>query len=163
MWFSLSHRHDMKKSSVFWDITPYSPLKVNGCFGGICRLHFQHRRISPARNLREAGKKQSRHFLPKRLLTFNGLHGVISQKIGIFLTTPMETLNTTWYEDFSSSCCQVLFFFWQKQNFLVPKQTWQTIRVCSSIYKKQRTQFQKLTWMVQNLHSNMKQTVASFL
>jgi uncharacterized protein YfaT (DUF1175 family) len=28
-------------SSVFWDITSYRPVKVNGCFGGIYRLHFQ--------------------------------------------------------------------------------------------------------------------------
>jgi hypothetical protein len=27
------------KSTVFWDITPYSPLKVNRTFGGKCRLH----------------------------------------------------------------------------------------------------------------------------
>jgi hypothetical protein len=29
------------KPSVFWDITPYSSLKVNRRFGGICRLHLQ--------------------------------------------------------------------------------------------------------------------------
>jgi hypothetical protein len=29
------------KSSVFWDITPYSPLKVNQIFGEIYRLHLQ--------------------------------------------------------------------------------------------------------------------------
>jgi hypothetical protein len=28
------------KSSVFWDITPCSPLKVNRCFGGACRWFF---------------------------------------------------------------------------------------------------------------------------
>jgi hypothetical protein len=28
-------------SSVFRDITPYSPLKVNESFGGTCRLHVQ--------------------------------------------------------------------------------------------------------------------------
>jgi hypothetical protein len=26
------------QSSVFWDITPCNPLKVNRCFGGISRL-----------------------------------------------------------------------------------------------------------------------------
>jgi hypothetical protein len=41
------------KSSIFWDITPYSPLKVNQRFGGTCRLHLQDRRISLARNYRE--------------------------------------------------------------------------------------------------------------
>jgi hypothetical protein len=29
----------LTKSSIFWDITPYSVLKVNGCFGGTSRLH----------------------------------------------------------------------------------------------------------------------------
>jgi hypothetical protein len=38
------------KSSIFWDITPRSPLKVNNRFGRTCRLHLQDRRISQARN-----------------------------------------------------------------------------------------------------------------
>jgi hypothetical protein len=29
------------KSTIFWDITPCSPLKVNRRFGGTCRLHLQ--------------------------------------------------------------------------------------------------------------------------
>jgi hypothetical protein len=28
-------------SYIFWDTTPCSPLKVNQCFGGTCRLHLQ--------------------------------------------------------------------------------------------------------------------------
>lgn len=27
------------KGFVFWNITPYSPLKINRSFGGTCRLH----------------------------------------------------------------------------------------------------------------------------
>jgi hypothetical protein len=42
------------ESSIFWDITPCSPLKVNRRLGGTCCLHFQGRRISRARNEREA-------------------------------------------------------------------------------------------------------------
>jgi hypothetical protein len=34
------------KSVVFWDITLCSPLKVNGRFGGICRLNMQGRKIT---------------------------------------------------------------------------------------------------------------------
>jgi hypothetical protein len=34
------------KSSVFWDIMPCSPLKVNQRFRGICSLHLQGQRIS---------------------------------------------------------------------------------------------------------------------
>jgi hypothetical protein len=37
-------------SSVFWHITPCSPVKVNGCFGGTHRLHLQGRGVSRARN-----------------------------------------------------------------------------------------------------------------
>jgi hypothetical protein len=35
--------------SVFWDITPCSPLEVNRRFRGTCRLHLHGRRISQAR------------------------------------------------------------------------------------------------------------------
>jgi hypothetical protein len=33
-------------STTFWDITPYSPLKVNGHFGGIYRLHPEGNQVS---------------------------------------------------------------------------------------------------------------------
>jgi hypothetical protein len=36
-----------------------------------------------------------RHVPPKRRLTFNGLHGVMSQKIGLFLTTALRTSDPT--------------------------------------------------------------------
>jgi hypothetical protein len=42
-----------------WDITPCSPLEVNGHFRGKCRLHFQERRIIQARNQHEVGSEQS--------------------------------------------------------------------------------------------------------
>jgi hypothetical protein len=32
--------------SVFWDITPCSPFKVNRSFGGTCRFHLQDQTIS---------------------------------------------------------------------------------------------------------------------
>jgi hypothetical protein len=34
------------KSSVFWDVTPCSPLKINQCSGGTSCLHLQCRRVS---------------------------------------------------------------------------------------------------------------------
>jgi hypothetical protein len=40
-------------SSIFWDITPCSPLQVNLSFGRTYRLHLQAR-ISQARNKPEA-------------------------------------------------------------------------------------------------------------
>jgi hypothetical protein len=47
------------ESSIVWDITPCSPVKVNRRFGETCRLHLQGRRINQARNKREAGSRQS--------------------------------------------------------------------------------------------------------
>jgi hypothetical protein len=48
--------------SVFWDITPCTPLKIDGCFGGIFRLHIQGLqgpRISQEINQHEARNKLS--------------------------------------------------------------------------------------------------------
>jgi hypothetical protein len=42
------------KSTIFWDITPCSLLKVNRRFGATYRFHLQGRRISRARNQRES-------------------------------------------------------------------------------------------------------------
>jgi hypothetical protein len=61
------------KSSTFWDIMPCVLLRVNLCFGRTCRLHLQGITMSEARNHHEPGSKKR--------LTFNRLHGVISQKI----------------------------------------------------------------------------------
>jgi hypothetical protein len=41
-------------SSIFWGITPGSPLKVNERFGGIHRLHLHSQGISEAANKRES-------------------------------------------------------------------------------------------------------------
>jgi hypothetical protein len=42
------------KSTIFWDITPCSPLRVNRRFGGTYCLRFQGGRISRERNQRES-------------------------------------------------------------------------------------------------------------
>jgi hypothetical protein len=47
------------KSSIFGDINPCSPLKINQYLVGICRLHLQDGRIEHARNQIEAGRKLS--------------------------------------------------------------------------------------------------------
>jgi hypothetical protein len=77
------------KSSVFWDITPRSPLKVNRRFGEAYRLHIQSSachlisRWFLARLILLPWRWR-RHVPPKRWLTFNELNGVISQKIVLF-------------------------------------------------------------------------------
>jgi hypothetical protein len=47
------------KSSIFWDTTQCSPLKVKRRFREICRLHLQGKRISQARNQHDAGNRQT--------------------------------------------------------------------------------------------------------
>jgi hypothetical protein len=44
----------ISKCSVFWDVTPCSPVKFNRRFGGICRFHLKGRRINQERNRYEA-------------------------------------------------------------------------------------------------------------
>jgi hypothetical protein len=71
------------KVSIFWNLAPCSPLKVNRRFRGTY-LHPQGRRISQVRNQHEAGGK---HVFPKRVLTFSSLYGIICQKTKRFITT----------------------------------------------------------------------------
>jgi hypothetical protein len=68
-----------RKSFVFRDITLYSLLKVASHFGETL-LTLQGWRVSQARD---------------QLLTFNGLHDVISQKIEVFITTAVRTSIST--------------------------------------------------------------------
>jgi hypothetical protein len=41
-------------NSIFWNITSYSPLKVNWRFGGTCHFHLHGQRISQERNQYES-------------------------------------------------------------------------------------------------------------
>jgi hypothetical protein len=79
------------KASVF-EITRCSLLKINLRFGGICSLHLKGQWIKQTRNWQEAGSK---HLPSKLRLTFNGLHGVITRKIEIFIPTTARTSNPT--------------------------------------------------------------------
>jgi hypothetical protein len=65
-------------------------LTVNQSFGGPSRHQLQGRKISQERNKREASRKQSNSFL-KRLLIFNGLYKILSQKTEPFITTAVRT------------------------------------------------------------------------
>jgi hypothetical protein len=100
------------KGSIFWDITQCSPLKVNRCYGGTYSLHLQGR-ISRAWNQSNSSwQENTRWFLarlipqtwrwrryvpPKRRLTSNGLHDVISQKIVLF--TPIFSLLSLFWKN----------------------------------------------------------------
>jgi hypothetical protein len=50
----------LMKYSVFWIVSPCSPLQANRYFGEARCLHLQDRKISQARNQHEAVGKQSR-------------------------------------------------------------------------------------------------------
>jgi hypothetical protein len=90
------------KSIIFWDMTSCSPVSVNRRFGGTYRLHFRVEEISSPRNqveeLISSGWRWRLYVPPKPLLTFNGLHAVISQKMIPFITTAVKTSNTTKWE-----------------------------------------------------------------
>jgi hypothetical protein len=93
------------KSSICRDITLCSQLKVNRRCGGTRQLNVKGRRISQARKyLLPASSwflawlylrpwRLKWHVPPKRRLTFNGLHGVISQKTGLFKATQSDAFN----------------------------------------------------------------------
>jgi hypothetical protein len=53
------NKSQIKKSYIFWDITPCSPLKFNRRFRETCRLHLQGPRKNQAINQPEAGIKHS--------------------------------------------------------------------------------------------------------
>jgi hypothetical protein len=76
---------------IFWDTTSCGPLKVNRRFGGTCRRALCLPPASPVL----LPWRCWRHVPPKRLSTFNGLHGVISQKTELFITTAVRTSNPT--------------------------------------------------------------------
>jgi hypothetical protein len=91
------------KSTIFWDITPCSSLTVNRRFEGTHRLHLHGWKISREKNQRESRWlclapaftlvsfwlifrpwRWRRYVPPRCQLTFNGLHGVISQNMALF-------------------------------------------------------------------------------
>jgi hypothetical protein len=104
VWIRFNIKYRLK-SIIFWNITPCSLLSCNRRFGGKYRLNLQGRRNNFVTcHLLTCGFLLSlflrpwrwrRYFPPKRRLQLNGLHGVISQKIIIFITTAVKTSNPT--------------------------------------------------------------------
>jgi hypothetical protein len=85
-----------EKSSTIWDTMPCGPLNISHLVE-TCRLHLQGRCISQARtSLKQCSKLYPSFLLGlffdpedgniprKRRLTFNGLHGVITQITEVF-------------------------------------------------------------------------------
>jgi hypothetical protein len=126
LWLILINILSSKKSNVFWNTTPCSPLKVNRRFGGTYRLHLQREIISRTRNQLVAAChllsrwclariilrlwRWGRYVPPKRRLAFNGLHCGMSQKIVLFITTAVITSNPTYSSTFflSFNCFYII-------------------------------------------------------
>jgi hypothetical protein len=110
---------DKASSEEFWYILPCSPLKVNRRFGRIYNLHLYGRWIDQSRNHPLPGWflarlilrpwRWNRRVIPKCLLLFNGLHGVISQKIVLFIITAVRTSYPT--QRHEEVCCYVSCVF----------------------------------------------------
>jgi hypothetical protein len=88
-------------TSIFWDITPRSLLEVNQLFGEM----LPHRVSSTCHLLScwflacliHQSFGQGQHVPLKSLLTFIRLHGVVSQKAELFITTVVRTSNPAIY------------------------------------------------------------------
>jgi hypothetical protein len=118
------------KSTIFWHITPCIPLKVNRRFGGPC-CHLLSRWFLAQLVLQPLRWRQ--YDPPKCRLTFNGLHGVISQKVGDNhrcenLKFYRGRLNETWYCAFikPSALAKSWYQMWHyfsgnHQYFNIPK------------------------------------------
>jgi hypothetical protein len=71
------------RSSIFWHITPCSPLKINRRFEGICVFHLQSQRIIQARNQGKTDSNLATCFT-ETSADLNGIYGIIPQKIELF-------------------------------------------------------------------------------
>jgi hypothetical protein len=93
------------KSIIFWDMTPCSLFSCNRHSGGTYRFHLQGQRNNFSKN-QQANRWQAcllklflrpwrwmRYVPPKRRLQLNRLHGIISHKTILFITTAVRTSN----------------------------------------------------------------------
>jgi hypothetical protein len=77
------------KSSVFWDITPYSPLKVNRRFGG---GQDPHRVVAPVKKKNNIYIHSPEPYLLKHHASHNVEVGVKVQRLCSFHTTIQSEL-----------------------------------------------------------------------
>jgi hypothetical protein len=76
----------LMKSTVLWNVKPFGPLKVNQTLRRKISLPSSESKIKLGKkpDCKQVARRAwtwNRCVLQKRLLTFNGLHGVISQKV----------------------------------------------------------------------------------
>jgi hypothetical protein len=75
------------KSTIFCDITPCNPFSVNRRFRGTYRLHLQDRKnkLSKKPAWKQVASTWRWYVPPKRRLTLNRQHSIISQKMVLFI------------------------------------------------------------------------------
>jgi hypothetical protein len=104
--------HDL--CAKFVDITQYGILKLNRRFRKTFCLHFQLPTGSRALTAPcfalflvclTLATWRRRHLTPKRQLTFNGIHSVISKKIDLFMITDLRTSEHTKQKTFYGVTC----------------------------------------------------------
>lgn len=88
--------------NAFWDITSYIAIEVNRRFGEICHFHVQGWMVKSSSCFLDAGFfiwidpwRWRLLYPPKHHLPFSGLHGVISHRMGHFVTKTGRTSNPT--------------------------------------------------------------------
>jgi hypothetical protein len=96
-------KHAAKKISVFWDTTLRSSFENQSVFLRNMTFHLQGWRISQRRYQHEEGSKESRQrqVSLNLQLIFKLLHGVIAQKIRLFITTAVRASDPTGCEGLS--------------------------------------------------------------
>jgi hypothetical protein len=95
------------KHSIFRDTTPFTLLKVNWHFGGICHLYFQAWRVSQARNQHEAGSKQIFAFFLSSMLKTKAICS--SKTLVDFQQTTQHYIPEDW--TLHNHCCKN-FRYW---------------------------------------------------
>jgi hypothetical protein len=109
------------KSSAFWDITSYSPLKINRSFGRTFRFHFQGRRIKQETSVEQVANSSGAGWLWRAQLEllaacFSFLYLAYYLALEMETTASSETVDfqrTTWryiWEDriLHNYCCENL-------------------------------------------------------
>jgi hypothetical protein len=152
------------KTSAYWNITLYSPVKVNRRFRSTQPFHLHGRRVSNAKksasDRHQAGPcllptlltflpwRWRRYVPPKRLLILTGPHDAISQKTELFTITALGIWNAAQF--FSHALWRVLI-----------------VNPIARVYAKSKVQWSSLVWywnwLLNELHGIMKHLLQIFL
>jgi hypothetical protein len=95
------------ESSVLWNILPCSSLKVSRRFREVCRLHLQAHLaacFTLVSCLLSTLKMEALFSCEMSVHPMNGLHSIISQKTGFFITTAVRTSDPTCNDNIYRNC-----------------------------------------------------------